>query len=51
MPINQRLETTQPEQANAETRELIARWGKLHIGRSVLGAVATAIYLIAAAGG
>jgi hypothetical protein len=51
MPINERLETTPPDQANAETRELIARWGRLHAGRSALGAAATAIYLIAAAGG
>lgn len=26
MPVNRRLETTRPDQANAETHELIARW-------------------------
>ncbi len=51
MPVNQRLETTRPDQANAETRELIERWGRLHAGRSALGALATVIYLAAAAGG
>ncbi|PST22104.1 DUF1772 domain-containing protein [Mesorhizobium plurifarium] len=51
MPVNQRLESTRPDEANAETRELIARWGRLHAGRSALGAVATAVYLAAAAGG
>ncbi|OHV78098.1 DUF1772 domain-containing protein [Ensifer sp. LCM 4579] len=48
MPINKRLETTPADQASGETRELITRWGKLHAGRSTLGAVATVIYLAAA---
>ncbi len=48
MPINKRLETTPADEASGETRELITRWGKLHSGRSALGAIAAAIYLIAA---
>ncbi|WEX86282.1 DUF1772 domain-containing protein [Sinorhizobium garamanticum] len=48
MPINRRLEATRPEEAGDETRALLTRWGKLHAGRSALGAVAAAIYLIAA---
>ncbi|PDT84951.1 DUF1772 domain-containing protein [Sinorhizobium sp. BJ1] len=51
MPINNRLENTAPDQASEATRELIMRWGKLHAGRSALGAVAAVIYLIAAADG
>lgn len=49
MPVNRRLETTRPDQANGETHELIARWGRLHAGRSALGAVATMVYFTAAA--
>ncbi|HXV31108.1 MAG TPA: DUF1772 domain-containing protein [Sinorhizobium sp.] len=48
MPINKRLERTPADQASEETRQLIARWGKLHTGRSALGAIAAAIYLTAA---
>lgn len=48
MPINKRLETTPAEAPGGETHDLIVRWGKLHTGRSVLGAAAAAIYLIAA---
>lgn len=49
MPVNQRLEATPPEQASGETRTLLRRWGLLHAGRSALGAIATAVYLAAAA--
>ncbi|MDK1378330.1 MULTISPECIES: DUF1772 domain-containing protein [unclassified Sinorhizobium] len=48
MPVNRRLEATRPEEANDETRALLMRWGKLHAGRSALGAIAAAIYLLAA---
>jgi hypothetical protein len=44
-PVNARLEATAPDAANAETRNLIERWGKLHAGRSALGAAATLAYL------
>jgi hypothetical protein len=48
-PVNARLEATAPDAANAETRNLIERWGKLHAGRSALGAAATLAYLWAMA--
>ena len=49
LPVNKRLEATPPEAANAETRGLIETWGKLHAGRSALGAAATLVYLWAMA--
>ncbi|MBB5539476.1 DUF1772 domain-containing protein [Rhizobium giardinii] len=42
MPVNRRLEATRPEEAGDETRDLLVRWGKLHAGRSALGAIAAA---------
>ena len=45
MPVNKVLEATPPEHANAQTRALIEKWGKLHAGRSVLGLGATLVYL------
>lgn len=48
MPVNRRLEATRPEEAGDESRALLTRWGKLHAGRSALGAVAALIYLVAA---
>jgi Anthrone oxygenase len=44
-PVNKRLEATPPESANAETRDLIETWGKLHAVRSALGLGATLVYL------
>jgi hypothetical protein len=49
LPVNKRLEATPPDAANAETRGLIETWGKLHAGRSALGAAATLVYLWAMA--
>jgi len=49
LPVNKRLEATAPDQANAETRRLVEHWGLLHAGRSVLGGVATLLYLWAIA--
>jgi hypothetical protein len=49
MPANRRLEAAKPEEASGETRALLHRWGLLHAGRSALGVMATAVYLIAAA--
>ena len=49
LPLNKRIETTPPDRANAETRSLIERWGRLHAGRSTLGAAATLVYLWAMA--
>jgi hypothetical protein len=45
MPVNRVLEATRIEQANAETRALIVRWGTLHAGRTVLGIAASLVYL------
>lgn len=45
MPVNKQLEQTPNAAANAATRALIERWGQLHAVRSVLGAVATLIFL------
>lgn len=45
MPVNKVLEATPPEQANAQTRALIEKWGVLHAGRSALGLAATLVYL------
>ena len=44
-PVNKRLEAMPPESANAETRDLIETWGKLHAVRSALGLGATLVYL------
>lgn len=45
MPINNRLMATPVEQAGPETRRLIEKWAGLHAVRTVLGALATAIFL------
>ncbi|MFO1073192.1 MAG: DUF1772 domain-containing protein [Geminicoccaceae bacterium] len=47
MPTNQRLMAMVPETAGAEVGGLVARWGRLHAVRSLLGALATACYLAA----
>jgi uncharacterized membrane protein len=48
MPTNRRLLATAPDSANAATRSLLEQWGRLHAVRSVLGAIATALFLLAA---
>jgi hypothetical protein len=45
MPVNKALEATPPQAANMQTRGLIAKWGKLHAGRSAFGVAATLVYL------
>ena len=45
MPTNRHLMDMPAEVAAAETRRMIRRWGILHAGRSVLGLVATLIFL------
>lgn len=49
MPVNRVLDATPIDEASAATRGLIARWGVLHAGRSVLGGLAASLFLIAAA--
>jgi hypothetical protein len=44
-PVNSVLEATPPEAADAQTRALIEKWGRLHAGRSALGVAATLVYL------
>jgi hypothetical protein len=48
MPTNLRLMATAPEAADAATRSLLERWGRLHAVRSVLGALASVLFLVAA---
>ena len=48
MPTNLRLMATAPDSADAATRSLLERWGRLHAVRSVLGAIATLLFLLAA---
>jgi hypothetical protein len=38
--VNAALNATEPEQAGAQTRALIAKWGRLHAVRTALGFVA-----------
>jgi hypothetical protein len=45
LPVNTVLEATAPEAADARTRALIEKWGRLHAGRSALGVAATLVYL------
>lgn len=46
MPTNNALMATDPSNANAQTRELIVKWGGLHAVRSALGALATMAFLL-----
>lgn len=50
LPTNRVLEATSIAEANAGTRRLVERWGRLHAGRSALGAASTLVYLWAALG-
>jgi hypothetical protein len=45
MPTNRSLMDTSPEDATAETCQMIRQWGILHAGRSALGLVATLMFL------
>lgn len=47
MPVNRELEATAPAEAGPRSRTLIERWGRLHAGRTALGAVATLLMGIA----
>jgi len=48
MPTNERLMATPEAEAGAQMRRLIERWGRLHAGRSALGAASTLAFLRAA---
>ena len=45
LPVNKHIAATSPDAASADTRDLIRRWGSLHVGRSALGLAATLAYL------
>lgn len=44
-PINDRLMATDPAAAGSQARTLIEKWGRLHAGRSALGALTTVLFL------
>ena len=48
MPTNHQLKAISPDDAGAESRALLERWGRLHFRRTMLGAGSTAFYLWAA---
>lgn len=48
-PTNRELEATPPAAASPSTRGLILQWGRLHAVRSVLGVLATIVYVWALA--
>ena len=50
MPTNERLMATPEAESGARTRRLVERWGRLHAGRSALGAASTLAFLWAAHG-
>ncbi len=45
MPTNRRLEAIAPQDADAESRALVVKWGGLHAVRSVLGGLSTLAFL------
>jgi hypothetical protein len=47
MPTNKRLMAMPPESAGPESRALLETWGNLHRVRTTLGAVSTALFLLA----
>ncbi len=46
-PVNAALNATELEQAGAQTRTLIAKWGRLHAVRTALGFVAVISFFVA----
>ena len=49
MPTNKRIAAWPVDEAGAESRALMVKWGKLHAARTVLGLAATFGYLLLAA--
>jgi hypothetical protein len=47
MPVNHTLMATPIEAADAGTRALVRKWANLHAGRTMLGAAATILFLLA----
>jgi hypothetical protein len=47
MPVNRRLEAVSAGAAGAESRELLERWGRLHLIRADLGGMAACVMLVA----
>lgn len=45
LPVNKRLMTIEPVKGASVVSDLLRTWGRLHAGRSVLGLVATALYV------
>jgi len=45
MPTNNKLNAIAADKADAASRALIEKWGRLHAGRTALGIAATAVYL------
>jgi hypothetical protein len=50
MPTNNLLMAMPVDQAGADSRALIERWGRLHAVRTALGALATVVFLWASLG-
>ena len=44
MPVNKRLQAMRPDEAGAESRQLLVRWGGLHNVRSMLGMTALLLF-------
>jgi uncharacterized membrane protein len=47
MPVNHRLNATDPERADDITRRDLIRWGQLHAVRTVLGIASTLLFAFA----
>jgi Domain of unknown function (DUF1772) len=47
LPTNTQLEAIEPARAGPTSRALVERWGRLHAIRSVLGVIATLLFLLA----
>ena len=48
MPTNKALKALSPGEAGPASRALLERWGRLHLRRTLLGGLATALFLWAA---